>query len=489
MRRILAVLALASSAGADETNPRKAAEAFKQALRDAKTVQDKALAVRALSSAARDPELVAPLARLLTPTASDAHALLPMLAVEELSRFRNDRAAAQALVQGMSLYRKVPYLHRKILGAIGKVGHEIALPALEEHLKGSDADLALLTLAAIAEMMPATAVEALLREGERIEQRKLKASDTQRAVLDRVAPEIPRLLRSLSGEGYPSLAEFRIWWRKRGAAFKESAAARPAALPARPGIPPILIVELPFRENAGPATANGGSSSMGQPAAALTGSAPAWISMGPPNGWPALDWGSGPGPHAVDLPGPIEQLRNLKSFTLTGWLNCRSATEGAGGNRIVTWLQAGRDGVELVYRTDGSLQLGVNQPAEASAARSGPAQVPEGTPAQFDVNWRFFAVSYDSTIASGHVKFYFGTSAADARLESARDCARGPAGLRAASGLTVGHLPPALRAGAPDRNFRGVIDEIRVFGSPFDGSGALEADEIVRIQGRRPPAP
>ncbi len=489
-------LTLASSAGADEPAPRKAADAFKQALRDAKTVQEKALAIRALSAAeARDPDLVPPLARLLTPTASDVHVLLPVLAVEELSRFRNDRAAAHALAQALGLYRKVPYLHRRILAAIGRVGHESALPALEEHLKGSDADLALLTLAAIAQMMPATAVEALLREGERIEQRKAKASDTQKAVLDRLAPEIPKVLREISGEGYLSLAEFQIWWRKRGAAFKERAAAREAAVvkPAsRPGLPPILIVELPFRENAGPTTANGGSSSIVHPFAAVTGSMPAWISSGPPNGWPALDWSSGPGSYAVDLPGPIEHLRNLKSFTLAGWLNCRSATEGAGGNRILTWLQSARDGVELAFRSDGSLQLGVNQPAGSSAARSGAGQVPElkdATPAGFEGNWRFFAVTYDSTIASGHVKFYFGTSSGDARLESAGDCPRGLAGLRAAPGLTVGHLPPSLRGAAPDRNFRGLIDEIRIFGSPFDGSGALDPAEVVRVQNRRPPTP
>jgi hypothetical protein len=105
-------------------------------------------------------------------------------------------------------------------------------------------------------------------------------------------------------------------------------------------------------------------------------------------------------------------------------------------------------------------------------------------------NWRFFAVTYDSGTNAGHVKFYFGNANADAKLNRAVDCDRGPAGPKIAPCLTVGNLNPTSRPMAPDKHsFRGIIDEIRIFGSTVDGTGALEKDEIIKVQNRNLPAP
>jgi hypothetical protein len=47
--------------------------------------------------------------------------------------------------------------------------------------------------------------------------------------------------------------------------------------------------------------------------------------------------------------------------------------------------------------------------------------------------------------------------------------------------LTVGHFHPAMRSNHSDRMFRGLIDEVRFFGSKLDGSGALSLDAIRTI--------
>jgi hypothetical protein len=163
-----------------------------------------------------------------------------------------------------------------------------------------------------------------------------------------------------------------------------------------------------------------------------------------------------------------------------------------GGNRILSWFNSMKvnEGVELVYRTDGSLQLGIGQWADASPARSKPEQIPVFDSKATNVyteqyqKWRFFAVTYESGVANSHVKFYVGTRAADAKLVNAVDYNRGPSGVKISPTLTIGNLPPMIRPMAPERSYRGLLDEIRIYGSTLDGSGALPEAEIIKIQNR-----
>jgi hypothetical protein len=59
--------------------------------------------------------------------------------------------------------------------------------------------------------------------------------------------------------------------------------------------------------------------------------------------------------------------------------------------------------------------------------------------------------------------------------------ARGPLGPRTGP-LTVGAFNPATRTGKGDRLFRGLIDDIRVFGSSTDVAGAVNLEQIRNIQ-------
>lgn len=503
LRVFLALGILLPAQGADEKKDRddaakKAIDEFKKAIDGVKTPYEKAALIHAFGdSPIRTSSMAMALGRFLAPTGSDIHYLLPATATEALSKFRGERAAAQLLLATMENYRRIPYLYRKMVLAVGRVGSEIALPTFEQWLQGWDGDQAVLAVEALSEMPASLALETLLTHWDQLQKKKDRANDDQKKVIDRVTAEMVKGIKRLSGEKYTTMPEYVIWWKRHGPAFREENKKREEQRRAAPGtpskLPPILIVELLFNNNGGTATPNTGSSSALFPSAGLSTPKPSWATSAPPNGGPSsLDFGPAPsGPFSVDMgQGIIEHLRNLKSFTIAGWLNVRSEAEGPGGNRVLSWLNHGRDGVELVARTDGSLQLGVNQWAEASPARTPAGQLPVLPDAAPDANqalsgnWRFFAVTYNSTVASGHVKFFIGPRDKDAKEVASIDYPRGPVGPRIGPNLSIGNVNTISRPQGLERMFRGLVDEIRIFGSAFDGSGALTAPEIVKVQDR-----
>jgi hypothetical protein len=494
---------------AREEAAKKSVEEFKAATKDLKTPQDKALAILAYGeSEIKEGPMVAPLAKYLAPASNDINFVVPVAAVDALGKFRGVAQASQTLIAVIPTYKKNPYMYDKVITAIGKVGHESALPFFMEPLTGKDPNAAVAAVKAIGDFPPTVALDVLFREYDRMEKAKGNASDQVKPVIDKAQPEVLKQIQRISGEKYISMKEFQIWWSKRGeqfkkdAAEKEKTAAKKDPDAPKPTLPPVMIMEFSFKENGGNSTGNSGASGGHYASATITTPKPSWNAAAPPNGGPSsLDWGLSPGTGAVDLmvPGGPEHLKNLKSFTITGWVSCVSDKEGAGdkiaaaGNRILTWLQPNKDGVELVLRSDGSLQLGVNQWAEQSTARGNPGQIPvlddkakdaTAAAAAARENWRFFAVTYDSTVASGHAKFYVGTRQKDAAAAGTPDYGRGPVGAKIGFGITIGNVPAMIRPAAPERGFRGFIDEVRIFGSTVDGSGALALPEIVKVQNR-----
>jgi len=495
---------------ANEDAAKKAVDAFTEKMKEAKSLADKALLILNLGDFEPKHKVIVPaLGRYLGAVANDINCLLVTSAAEALGKFRGSPQAAAVLSGALSGYKKNPYVSSRIAAAIGKVGHESSLSTFEDQFKGTDAELAVQAVWVIAEFPGQIAIESLFKENERIdkERKKQNLKDEYKKVYDRVQPELLKAVKKVTGQPWPTMAEMTIWWNKHAAAFKEECKKKeserktdaPAA--ARTSVPPVLLVELIFKENAGLSTANSGSSASAFPTATLTEKKPAWSNVVPPNGGAAsLDFDKTGGAYAVDLGGGagIENLKNLKSFTITGWALCWEVKEGpsdkmaGAGNRIVSWFnpQKANEGVELVYRTDGSLQLGIGQWADASPARSKPEQIPVFDSKATNVytehyaKWRFFAVSYDSGLAADHVKFYIGTRAADAKLVNAVEYNRGPSGAKISPQLTIGNVTPQIRPMAPERSFRGLLDEIRIYGSTIDGSGALPLDELIRIQNR-----
>ncbi len=245
------------------------------------------------------------------------------------------------------------------------------------------------------------------------------------------------------------------------------------------------LVELHFDEATAETTPNTGLTKSVAPKAFLSKDGPTLSTQVPPGGGSgSLDFGRQSAEVAVDLGrNALEAFKGLKSFTVSGWINCRDATMGPGGNRIVTTINNGGDGFDLVFLKDGRLQLSVNQWPDGLPTKSSAGKIPVDPQAGRD-NWRFFAATYDSTSPAGQVKFYFGIPTQDAVLDVAVDYARGPVGHNLGP-LTVGHFNSTIRSKNGNRMFRGLVDEIRVFGSTVDGSGALTLEQIIAVQ--RPP--
>jgi len=494
MVRLWVALVLLGGGAGDEDKKdaaKKVLEEFRSAVREACGFAEKALLIQGLGrSDARSSCMIPALGRYLNPNPADLHCLLPTTTAETLGRFRGDKAAAQLLIQVLPVYKKNPYMTRRLIQALGRVGHESVLPTLEEYLAGLDLDLAAVAVEAVVEMPPAASMEGLMRAWEILEDKKSKSLDAAKPLYDRHLAAILKAVKKLSGEGYVTMQEYRIWWKKRGEEFKAKHRNRLDLPPARTGLPPVLLVELLFNDKGLGQPVNTGATCSLFPAGKLT-SGLFYSDLVPAGGGSAsLDWGTRPAPLAADLGGVVEPLKNLKSFTIAGWLNCRAAGEGTGGNRVVTWSNNGGDGVDLAYRADGSLQLGVNQWADGSAARSAAGQVPVLPDKPADAiagNWRFFAVTYDSTVPQGHVKFYFGPRNADAKLVTTCDYARGPVGPKIGPNLSIGNVNLASRPMGFDRMFRGLIDEIRIFGSLHDGAAALPLPDLLALQAREGP--
>ena len=169
--------------------------------------------------------------------------------------------------------------------------------------------------------------------------------------------------------------------------------------------------------------------------------------------------------------GAIEDLRGLRSFTIMGWLKPESHEVGSGGNRIVFCLNESHSGIDLVCHADGRLRLAVNEWPDGIRNDSSPGRLQIG-------KWTFFAVTYDATRANENVNWYF-SAPQDAPEKTALALDRkttytpGPVGTDIGP-LAIGNFNPTMRGYGLDRQFRGEIRGLQLFGSRVSGRGALD---------------
>lgn len=173
--------------------------------------------------------------------------------------------------------------------------------------------------------------------------------------------------------------------------------------------------------------------------------------------------------------GPIDDLRGLRSFTILGWLKPESLQAGSGGNRIVFCLNGDRSGIDLVGHADGRLRLAVNQWPDAVQNDSSPGRLQAG-------RWTFFAVTYDSTRPADNVAWYFGPpmdapGQADVALDRRTSYSVGPIDPDIGP-LAIGNFNATMHGYGLDRQFRGEIRGLQIYGSRAGGRGALDAAAI-----------
>jgi PKD repeat protein len=175
----------------------------------------------------------------------------------------------------------------------------------------------------------------------------------------------------------------------------------------------------------------------------------------------------------------IEGLRGLRSFTVMGWLKPESLRVGSGGNRILFCLKANRSGIDLVCHSDGRLRLAVNEWPDSVRNDSSPGRLRVG-------QWTFFAVSYDATAPGDNVSWYF-SPPSDTPGQSVVTLDRrtayhaGPVD-RDIGSLAIGNFNETMHGYGLDRQFRGQIRGLQIYGSRIGTRGALPLEEIRQRQ-------
>jgi len=172
--------------------------------------------------------------------------------------------------------------------------------------------------------------------------------------------------------------------------------------------------------------------------------------------------------------GPIEALEGLRSFTILGWANPTSLNIGSGGNRIAFSLNYDRSGFDLVHLKDGRLRLAVNEWPDGVRNDSSPNKL------RID-KWTFFVVTYDGGKLKDNVHWYFGDAKNPANLDRTTSYSRGPTG-KGSGTLTIGNYNESIHQAGKDRQFRGSLRGIEIFGSRIAHRGALSLSEIRKHQ-------
>jgi len=171
---------------------------------------------------------------------------------------------------------------------------------------------------------------------------------------------------------------------------------------------------------------------------------------------------------------PIKALEGLRSFTIAGWARPTELDTGRGGNRIAFSLNYDRAGFDLVHHDDGRLRLSVNEWPDRVRNDSSEGKLRAG-------EWTFFAVAYDSTRPRDNVRWYFGGADTPAALDRTTSYSPGPTGMDSGP-LTVGNYNTTIHRHGKDRQFRGSLRGVQVFGSRTGPGGALSLEAVRKLQ-------
>ena len=177
---------------------------------------------------------------------------------------------------------------------------------------------------------------------------------------------------------------------------------------------------------------------------------------------------------------PLTLLEGLRSFTIAGWAKAESLDIGKGGNRIAFNLNYNRAGFDLVHHRDGRLRLAVNSWPDRVENDSSKGKIRVG-------EWVFFAVTYDAMAARDNVGWHFGSPDSPATLDRRTTHAAGPTGAGSGT-LTIGNYNETIHRHGTDRQFRGTLHGLAIYGSRFGPSGALDLERIRRLQTETNPA-
>jgi hypothetical protein len=175
--------------------------------------------------------------------------------------------------------------------------------------------------------------------------------------------------------------------------------------------------------------------------------------------------------------GVLEDLPGLRSFTIMGWVKPESLEMGSGGNRIVFCLNGDHSGIDLVSHTDGRLRLAVNQWPDSVRNDSATGKLQVG---QVDLLRRYLRrhpIPRQCELVFQPAARCAGGDRSEARL--ARPPTMPARSATDIGPLVIGNFNHTMRSYGLDRQFRGEIRAVQLFGSRVGDRGALTL-ELIR---------
>ncbi|AQQ71483.1 hypothetical protein SMSP2_01857 [Limihaloglobus sulfuriphilus] len=172
--------------------------------------------------------------------------------------------------------------------------------------------------------------------------------------------------------------------------------------------------------------------------------------------------------------GNVDDVFNgLQSFTLMGWINTGDPNITPAENARILLRDDNANGLTVLLNEGGRLKVAVNGNWHA---------MPYAASYPFDCTdkWVFVAITYDGTASAGNLKFYRGfKDTASVTLEDTGDI---PAGALASNDrqLVIGNN--GGMNDTADKGFKGLIDELRLYGSYSDATGVLSSSEITNYK-------
>lgn len=168
------------------------------------------------------------------------------------------------------------------------------------------------------------------------------------------------------------------------------------------------------------------------------------------------------------IPEAAGVLGAMTSFTVTGWV--KAASKFAGGARIVEYIDPAFGGFAVAVGPK-VMTLSLNKKTVSTSYRPDNCFT-EGVENQ----WVFFAVTYDGDKTSGNVVFYGGTATAEPQVITVANLDGGKTvELNRYGWLTIGNNGGGIRP------FHGMLDDIAIYASGTDATGALSAEQITEI--------
>ncbi len=158
---------------------------------------------------------------------------------------------------------------------------------------------------------------------------------------------------------------------------------------------------------------------------------------------------------------PAYTIGTLSSFTFVTWVKVAKEVNGYARLLDDDSISAECDG--------GNIQFFVNSTSGYVTSAYGYTQTDQ---------WMFIAITYDSTIPTNNVVFYVGSqTAAVAQVGSAMTYSQGPVS-QGNNALGIGNDRDVTNA----RPLDGYMDDVRLFGSATDNTGALTHAQLERLR-------